>query len=407
MANQICSIKTQMGHGEPSTEPWSTGQGWKAEDFANLETPCFVVDEKKLEHNMKILKRVQKEAGCKILLALKGFSMFSISPLVKKYLAGTEASSIDEARLGCEEFSGETHTFSPAYTEKNIAEYIKYSDHLIFNSFSQWKRIRPIILKSKKKVSCGLRVNPEHCEAGTPMYDPCGPNSRLGIIRKNFEEKELDGIEGLHYHNLCQLNADAMVRTLESFEEKFKEFLPRMKWMNFGGGHHITRGDYDVDLLIKTIKDFKKRYPHLEVYLEPGEAVGLNAGVLVTSVADIIDNGMNIAILDFSAAAHVPDILEMPYKPTILGADTGKKYPHVYRLGGPSCLAGDVIGNYTFKKKLAIGDKLIFLNMAIYTMVKTNTFNGIRLPSIFLRKSSGKFKLVKKFSYEDFKGRLS
>ncbi|MFA6383153.1 MAG: carboxynorspermidine decarboxylase [Parcubacteria group bacterium] len=394
-------------NGEPSIESWSTEVGWKAEDFANLETPCFVVDEKVLERNLKILGRVQKQAGCKVLLALKGFSMFSVFPLIKKYLPGTEASSIDEARLGHEEFGGETHTFSPAYTEKNIAGYIKYSDHLIFNSFSQWKRIRPLILKSKKMVSCGLRINPEHCETKTPMYDPCGPNSRLGVVRKKFEEGELDGLDGLHYHNLCQLNADAMVRTLKVFEEKFGKFLPKMKWVNFGGGHHIVRKDYKINLLIKTIKDFKKRHPHLKVYLEPGEAVALNAGVLVGSVADIINNGMDIAILDVSPATHVPDILEMPYKPTIIGADTGKKYPHVYRLGGPSCLAGDVIGNYTFKKKLAIGDKMIFLNMAIYTMVKTNTFNGIRLPSIFLRKSSGKFRLVKKFGYADFKNKLS
>lgn len=366
-----------------------------------------MVDERILERNLKILDRVQERADCKILMALKGFSMFSVFPLIKKYLPGTEASSIDEARLGCEEFGGETHTFSPAYTEKNIGEYIKYSDHLIFNSFSQWKKFRPIVSKNKKKVSCGLRVNPEHSETDTPMYDPCGPNSRLGVTEKNFEWRELDGLEGLHFHNLCQLNADALARTLKVVEKKFGKILPQMKWINFGGGHHITRGDYKIGLLVKTIKKFRRRYPNLQVYLEPGEAVALNAGVLVASVVDIVKNSTDIAILDASASTHMPDVLEMPYKPTIIGADTGKKYPYPYRLGGPSCLAGDTFGDYTFKKKLSIGDKVIFLNAALYTMVKTNTFNGIGLPSIIVRKSSRKLRLVKKFNHADFKERLS
>lgn len=388
-------------------EPWIDEAGWKAADFQNLETPCYVIDEKILERNLKIIAQVQKNAGCKILLALKGFSMFSAFPLIKKYLSGTEASSIDEARLGFEEFNDEVHTFSPALTEKNIAEFIKYSNHLIFNSFSQWKKFRPMALKSKKKISCGLRVNPEHSETETPMYDPCGPNSRLGVTRKNFEPENLNGLEGLHFHNLCELNADSLVRTLAVFEKKFAEFLPLMKWVNFGGGHHITRLDYDVNLLIKTIKDFKKRYPHLKVYLEPGEAIALNAGILIASVADTINNGMAIAILDVSAATHMPDVIEMPYKPAILGADTNKKFPYIYRLGGQSCLAGDIIGDYSFKKPLSIGQKLIFLNMAIYTMVKNNTFNGIRLPNIMKRDLTGRIRLIKKFNYEDFKERLS
>jgi len=392
---------------KPFIEPWIKTAGWKVEDFKNLETPCYVVDEKILERNLKILDKVQKQAGCKILIALKSFSMFSVFHLIKKYLAGTEASSIDEARLGCEEFGGETHTFSPAYLNDNINEFIKYSDHLIFNSFSQWEKFRSIIIKSKKIISCGLRVNPEHCEAETQMYDPCAPNSRLGITRKNFEPQNIQGIEGLHFHNLCELNADALVRTLAIFEKKFGEFLPLMKWVNFGGGHHITRSDYDIKLLIKTIKDFKKRHAHLQVYLEPGEATALNAGVLITSVADIINNGIDIAILDTSSATHMPDILEMPYKPAILEADTGKKFRHIYRLGGASCLAGDIIGDYSFKKRLAIDDKIIFLNMAIYTMVKNNTFNGIRLPNIIKRDLNGKLILIKKFNYKDFKNRLS
>ncbi|MFH1582700.1 MAG: carboxynorspermidine decarboxylase [Candidatus Falkowbacteria bacterium] len=392
---------------KPFIEPWIDTTGWEAEDFENLQTPCYIVDEKILERNLKILDRVQKNTGCKILMALKGFSMFSVFPLIEKYLSGTEASSIDEAQLGCEEFGGEVHTFSPAYTEKNISDFIKYSDHLIFNSFSQWQAFKSTVKNSGKKISCGLRVNPEHRETETPMYDPCGPNSRLGVTGKNFEPQNLAGLEGLHFHTLCELNADSLVRTLKKFEKKFGKFLPQMKWVNFGGGHHITRRDYNLNLLVKTIKDFKKRYPNLQIYLEPGEAIALNAGILVASVADIINNGINIAILDVSAAMHMPDVIEMPYKPTVLGADTAKKYPYIYRLGGPSCLAGDVIGDYTFKKRLAVGDKVIFLNMAIYTMVKNNTFNGLRLPNIMKRDLTGKFRLIKKFGYEDFKKRLS
>ncbi|MFA6393599.1 MAG: carboxynorspermidine decarboxylase [Patescibacteria group bacterium] len=389
------------------TEPWIDISGWRAWDFKNLETPAYVVDEKILLCNLKILARVQKESGCEIIMALKGFSMWSVFPLVKKYLPGIAASSVNEARLGHEKFRGEVHTFSPAYAEKNIHDFIEYSDHLIFNSFSQWKKFRKTVLGAKKKISCGLRVNPEHSETETPMYDPAAPFSRLGVTKKNFQPDELDGIEGLHFHTLCELGPEPLDRTLRVFEKKFGRYLSRMKWVNFGGGHHITRRGYDTRLLVKIIKDFKIRHPHLKTYLEPGEAIALNAGVLVSSIVDIINNKMNIAILDVSAATHMPDVLEMPYEPTFLGADAGKKYEHVYRLAGPSCLAGDIIGDYSFKKPLKIGDKIIFMNMAIYTMVKNNTFNGIGLPSILIRGLKNKIRLVKKFGYEDFKNRLS
>lgn len=388
-------------------EPWIDQACWSAKDFNNLATPAYLVDEKILKRNLKILAKAQKQAGCKILMALKGFSMFSVFPLIKKYLPGTEASSVDEARLGQEEFGGEVHTFCPAYTKKNIREFIKYSDHLIFNSFSQWQAFKGAVKNSGKKISCGLRVNPEHSETETPLYDPSGAYSRLGVTRKNFQPENFQGLEGLHFHTLCELNADSLVRTLKVFEKKFGEFLPRLKWVNFGGGHHITRPDYGLDLLIKTIKNFKKRHPRLQVYLEPGEAIALNAGISIASVADIVNNGMNIAILDISAAAHMPDVIEMPYQPAILEAKAGKKYPYLYRLGGPSCLAGDIIGDYTFKKRLAVGDKIIFLNMAIYTMVKNNTFNGLRLPNIMKRDLNGRIRLIKKFGYNDFKNRLS
>ena len=398
---------------EKFVEPWIDATGWRAEDFRDVETPCYVVSENHLEKNLKILDKVQKEAGCKILMALKGFSMFSTFSLIRQYLAGTEASSVNEARLGAKEFDKEVHVFSPSYTEENIKEYLKYADHLVFNSFSQFNKFK----NKCSGVSCGIRVNLEHSEVENPLYDPSRPNSHFGITKKNFGDKNLDGLEGLHFHNLCELNADALEHSLKVFEEKFGEYLPKMKWVNFGGGHHITRQDYDVNLLIRIIKNFKQKYPHLEIYLEPGEAIALNAGVLVGSVVDIFNNGnIDIAVLDVSATCHMPDVIEMPYLPTILdanpakptgfGKNLGAKLPNKYHLVGPSCLSGDIIGDYSFKKPLEIGQKIIFMNMAIYTMVKNNTFNGIPLPTIAKIKD-GKIKIIKKFEYKDFKNRLS
>jgi carboxynorspermidine decarboxylase len=395
-------------------EPWIDETGWKAQDFSDVETPCYVISEEKLENNLKILSSVQKNTGCKILLAIKGFSMFSIFPLIRKYLpAGAEASSIAEARLCHEKFGGETHVFSPSYTEGNIGEFIKYSDHLIFNSFSQWERIKNTVSFAKatagrRKISCGIRVNVEHSEVENPLYDPSSPNSHFGVTITNFKNQNLLGIDGLHFHNLCENGADAFVRTLSAFETKFGEFLPQMKWVNFGGGHHITRKNYDIDLFCNTINNFRKRYPHLLVYIEPGEAVALNAGVLVGEVVDIFKNKTNIAVIDVSATTHMPDVLEIPYLPAILGAKPAiEANANIYRLVGPSCLAGDIIGDYSFPQPLAVGQKLIFLNMAIYTMVKNNTFNGIGLPSIALLRKNSKIKIIKKFGYNDFKNRLS
>lgn len=397
---------------EPFIEPWVDESGWKAEDFKKVETPCYVVSEAHLEKNFKILHQVEQDTGAKVLMALKSFSMFAVFPLAKKYLSGSEASSVNEARLGKENFGKETHVFSPSYTNKNIKEYLKYADHLVFNSFSQWDKFKSIVKKQKK--SAGIRVNVEHSESDIPMYDPSRPNSHFGVTLKEFQKDNLEGLEGLHFHNLCELNADALVRTLAVFEEKFEEFLPQMKWVNFGGGHHITRADYDIALLTKTILDFKSRYPHLTVYLEPGEACALNAGVLVGSVVDILQNEMNIAVLDVSPTCHMPDVLEIGYLPKILGVDFAKKEESKaffqffqYKLVGPTCLTGDVIGDYEFKEPLKVGDKVIFLNMAIYTMVKNNTFNGVDLPSIALVDKKGKIKVIKKFGYNDFKERLS
>jgi carboxynorspermidine decarboxylase len=383
-------------------EPWINEEGWRAEDFSNVETPCYVVSESHLEKNLQILSKVEKNTGCHILMALKGFSMFSMFPIARKFISGTEASSVNEARLGYKKFGKEVHVFSPSYTDKNIKEYLKYSNHLIFNSFSQWNKFKSVCAG---KASCGIRVNLEHSEVENLMYDPSSENSHFGVKKENFEINNLEGIEGLHFHNLCELGADALERSLKVFEEKFGEFLLKMKWVNFGGGHHITRRDYDIDLLCRVINDFKKRYPHLEVYLEPGEAIALNAGVLVGSVVDIFSNKV---VLDVSATCHMPDVLEMPYLPSIFGAKGAEEgSPNVYRLVGPSCLTGDVIGEYSFPKPLVIGQRIIFMNMAIYTMVKNNTFNGVNLPSIAIMNKNSKIKIIKKFEYKDFKNRLS
>jgi len=372
-----------------------------------VSSPCFVVDESALKRNLEILAKVQESSGCKILLAVKGFAMFSTFPLLRKTLKGICASSPHEARLGFEEFGGEVHACAAAFSESDMQELVHICDHIVFNSFSQWNRFKPLVLESNRKIKCGIRVNPEHSEAKVGLYDPCSPGSRLGVRRDLFREDDLSGISGLLFHTLCEQNADALERTLAVVEEKFGKYLSEMKWINFGGGHHITRKDYDTDLLCRIIKNFRRRY-NLDVYLEPGEAVALNSGVLVASVLDIIHNDVDTAILDTSAATHMPDVLEMPYRPEIEGAGMPGEKPHTYRLGGPSCLAGDVIGDYSFSRPLEIGSKLIFLDMAHYSMVKTTTFNGIQLPSIALYKpEKNELTIIREFGYQDYRNRLS
>jgi carboxynorspermidine decarboxylase len=373
---------------------------------ARIPSPCYVVDEAALFKNLKILNSVQQQTGCRILLALKGFAMFSLFPVIRDYLCGISASSVDEARLGREEFGKEVHFCAPAFPDADFNEILSCCNHMVFNSFSFWNRYKSKIIGAEKPVSCGIRVNPEHSEVSVPIYDPCGPCSRLGVTRSNFEPHNIKGISGLHFHTLCELNADALARTLPAFEDKFGAFLKNMEWVNFGGGHHITRNDYDVKLLCELITGFKRRYP-LEVYLEPGEAIALNTGVLIASVLDVFHNGMDIAILDTSASAHMPDVLEMPYRPVIEGAGTPGEYPFTYRLAGLTCLAGDVIGDFSFPAPLNVGDRLVFQDMAHYTMVKNNTFNGVRLPSIGILTAQGEFRLVRKFGYPDYRNRLS
>lgn len=374
-------------------------------DFQNIKTPCFVVDEKRLTDNLEILKDVSERAGCKILLAQKAFSMFYAYPLISKYLAGTTASGLYEARLGKEKFGGETHVFSPAYREDEFEEILKYADDIVFNSPKQVKKYAQKAKDLGKSV--GLRVNPEcSTQEGHAIYDPCSPGSRLGTTLKNFDESILPFLDGLHFHTLCEQNSDDLETTAKAFEEKFGKYLKGMKWVNFGGGHHITRKDYDREKLISVVKHFREKYD-VKVYLEPGEAVVLNAGFLVSTVLETMNNGMDIAILDTSAACHMPDVLEMPYRPPLMNSGEPNEKEFTYRLGGPTCLAGDVIGDYSFDKPLNEGDKVVFEDMALYTMVKTNTFNGMPLPSILYRKQDGETVTVKTFGYEDFVSRLS
>jgi len=376
-------------------------------DLEKLPSPCYLVDERLLEKNLKLLEYVQERTGCNIILALKGFSMFSTFPLVKKYLKGVTSSSLFEARLGYEEMGKQVHIFAPAYREDEFDEITKYCDHIVFNSFNQWNLYKDRVKKvTEKKIECGIRINPEYSEIETDMYNPCFKNSRMGVTLDNFKPEELEGIDGLHFHTMCEQNSDTLERTIKVVDEKFGNYIKNMKWLNFGGGHHITRPDYDIEKLISSIMYMKEKY-NIDIYLEPGEAVALNTGFLVSTVLDVIDNGMKIAILDTSAACHMPDVLEMPYRPNIIDASEADELPYTYRLGGPTCLAGDVIGDYSFKEPLKPGDKIVFCDMAHYSMVKNNTFNGINLPAIVKYNDEEGIQIIKEFGYEDFKNRLS
>jgi len=374
-----------------------------------VPSPCFVVDEVALEENLRILQHVQQESGARILLALKAFSMYSLAPLVRRYLSGTCASGLHEARLGREEFGGEQHTFCAAFTESDLREVLRISDHVVFNSFAQLRRFRPLLDQARSTrpdLQIGIRVNPEHSEGAVPLYDPCAPCSRLGVPLAQFHEDELEGISGLHFHTLCEQDFPPLERTVRAFEERFGKYIPRMRWINFGGGHHITRPGYQVDALIRLLRDFQQRHG-VQVYLEPGEAIAYQCGVLVSEVLDLGWNGVAQAILDTSATCHMPDVIEMPYRPVISGAGDDGALAHSYRLGGQTCLAGDVIGDYSFSDPLQIGQRLVFEDMAYYTMVKTSTFNGINLPSIAIWNSkSDELRIVRRFGYEDFRSRL-
>lgn len=373
-------------------------------DYSQVPSPCYVLEESRLIRNLEILKHVEESADVKIICALKGYSFWSTFPLLGKYLAGATASSLNEAKLAREEMNREVHVFAPVYSDAEIDEILSLADHITFNSFGQWMRFREKTLSMGK--SAGIRVNPEFSSVETDLYNPCGKYSRLGVTKREFREDLLNGIEGLHFHALCEQNADALEAVLVNFEERFGKWIPQMKWVNFGGGHHITREDYDVERLIRILKDFHKRYPGLEIILEPGEAVGWQTGELVSTVEDIVHNEKDIAILNVSVSAHMPDCLEMPYRPVVLGAGMPGEKPFEYRLGGDTCLAGDVVGDYSFDKPLEIGDKVVFFDMIHYTMVKTTFFNGVKHPDIGIWTPDGQFQSVRRFTYEQYKEML-
>lgn len=365
----------------------------------NVKTPAYIIDQPQLIKNLQILRQVEKASGAKILLAQKCYSVYQTYPLIAEYISGCTASGLFEARLGYKEMGKENHIFSPAYLDGEFDEIVGICDHISFNSVSQYEKFRD----RAKGVSCGIRINPEFSTGEHGMYDPCAPFSRLGAVRESFGYFP-EGLEGLHFHTLCEQNSDDLAATARAAEERFGDFFPKIKWLNMGGGHHITRPDYDIELLIKTVRYFSDKYG-VQIYLEPGEAVALNAGWLAASVLDIVHNGMDIAILDASAACHMPDVLEMPYRPDIEGAGKPGEKAYTCRLGGNTCLAGDIIGDYSFDKPLKAGDKLFFKDMAIYSMVKNNTFNGTALPDICLWDGESA-EAVKEFGYEDFRSRL-
>ena len=429
----ICTAVPNIASDEPITGKYPLPA--PPIDWSTLPSPCYVLDEGLLVRNLELLQGVAEAAECKILLAQKAFSMYSCYPLISEYLDGAASSSLFETRLAREEMRREVHIYAPAYRDDEFDEILRICDHVVFNSAAQWKRFASRALDAgirgegkttpARLPSFGIRVNPEYSEIETEIYNPCAPHSRLGTTAAEFEAdlKEITqisggenifgipaGLEGLHFHTMCEQGADTLERTLTAFEKKFGKYLYSLKWVNFGGGHHITRPGYDIALLVRLIRQFREKYG-VDVYLEPGEAIALNAGFLAATVLDVTRNGIDIALLDTSAACHMPDVLEMPYRPHILGsaapgAAHAGGHPHIYRLGGPTCLSGDVIGDYAFRRRLVPGNRLVFCDMAIYTMVKNNTFNGVNLPSIVIHTQEGKCRVVKKFGYEDFKSRL-
>jgi carboxynorspermidine decarboxylase len=380
-------------------------------DPARISTPAFVVDLALLRQNLEKIDSVQQQAGCRILLALKGFAMFSTFPLIRQYLHGCCASGINEALLAYEEFQKEVHVYAPAFKAEEIQRLIPIADHISFNSLAQWRTHRPALdaarAAGRHAPSPGLRINPEHSEVEVALYDPCSPGCRLGTRAQALIDEDLSGLEGLHFHALCEQNSDVLERTLAAVEKRFPRFLEQVKWVNMGGGHHITRSDYDTDRLIRLIQDFKRRWGK-DVYLEPGEAIALNTGYLVTTVLDVVGHEPPTAILDTSATCHMPDTLEMPYRPHVIGSGLPGEKAHSYKLGGMSCLAGDVINEYSFDQPLQLGQRLVFTDMAHYTMVKTTTFNGVPHPDIAtFDPATDHYQVVRRFGYEDFKRKLS
>lgn len=384
-----------------------TNETCPAEVAGNVTTPCYLISEDRIRQNCAILGEVQKKSGAKILLALKAFALPALFPLIRQTLHGVCASGPIEAQLGREDFNREVHTYAPAYSAEQMRRVIIYSDHILFNSISQWNTHKEAIAASSRKIEVGFRVNPGYSEVATDLYNPCLPGSRFGLQPRDLDGLDMGDISGLHFHAMCEQNADVLARILPHFEEKFGRFLPGLKWVNFGGGHHITRDDYDLDLLCDTINIFRQKYD-VEVYLEPGEAVVLNGGFFVTSVLDLMANEMDIAIVDSSAETHLPDVLAMPYRPELPGSGKPGELPHTYRLGGISCLAGDIIGDYSFPAPLRCGDRLVFTDMALYTFVKNTTFNGVELPAIYnYSLDRDILQCIRTFGYHDYRSKIA
>lgn len=376
-------------------------------DYSKIPSPSYVLDEARLRNNLELIKRVKESAGVEIILAFKAFALWKVFPIIREYISFSTASSYSEARLAVEEFGNPAHTYSPAYSEVEFPEIIKCSSHITFNSLSQFERFYPQVKKfEERKISCGLRINPEFSDVETDLYNPCAPGSRLGVVADLLGDKLPEGIEGLHFHTLCESTSFDLERTLVKVEERFGRYFSQIKWINFGGGHLMTREDYDVEHLISLLKQFRSRYPWLEVIMEPGSAFAWRTGELVSTVVDIVENkGIRTAILNVSFACHMPDCLEMPYKPDIIGAVENGKYS--YRMGGNSCLSGDFYGDWTFDKPLQVGDKIIFKDMIHYTTVKTTMFNGVSHPSLVLWTQNDEMKLLRKFGYEDYRDRMA
>ncbi len=378
--------------------------------WASIPSPAYVLDESRLRRNLRLISDVQAASGAKIIVAFKGYSMWSSFPILREYgIHGATASSLNEARLAREEMGGEVHVYAVAYSDADFPQMLALADHLTFNSFSQWERFRPQVQAARaagKVVHIGIRVNHEYGEVETDLYNPAGPFSRLGVTRREFREDLLDGVDGLHFHSLCENGSDVLERTLAVFEEKFGDVLPNMSWVNFGGGHLMTRAGYDTERLIRVVREFRERW-NVDVILEPGSAFGWDTGWLVSSVLDVVHNVKDNLILDISASAHMPDVLEMPYRPRVLGAAEGGVQAHTYLLGGTTCLAGDVIGEYSFAQELQVGDRVVFDDMIHYTMVKTTFFNGVKHPDIGILHADGHYEVVKTFSYEEFRAKLS
>jgi len=376
------------------------------QNISSVNTPCYICEEELLEKNLQLLEYVQKQSGAKIILALKGFAMWSTFDLVSKYLKGCTASGLHEALLAKEKFAKEVHTYSPAFKDDEIEEIAQVSNHIVFNSPNQLLRYKDIVKKTNPDIEISLRINPEVSSSPKDIYNPCGIYSRLGTTLANFDESVLEFVDGLNFHALCEQNVDALEEVLESFEKNFSHYFKNLKYINFGGGHHITKKGYDVEKLIRIIKSFREKYG-VDVYLEPGEAVGWQTGYLVSSVLDVFDNGMSVAILDTSAEAHMPDTLAMPYRADVRGSGEAGEKKYTYRFGGNTCLAGDIMGDYSFDEPLKIGDKIIFEDQIHYTFVKNTTFNGIKLPSLAILRKDNHLEIIKEFGYNDYKNRLS